>query len=298
MKIFITGGSGVLGSKLVESLFRENEVSYSFLSHSYIIEGCIPYELDITKSKSTVDLILQIRPEITVHTSALTDVDFCETNRELANAINIEGTRNVVDACKKVNSKVIYISTSNVFDGMKKIFLEDDMPNPINYYGFTKLEGERIVANSNLPFLILRIDQPYSWVKKWQKKNFVLWVLEKLEASNVVEVFVDWYNNPTLINNFIEVTNKLLKKEKEGIYHVVGSDFINRYEWALRIANIFGKDKNRIRPIRSGRLRTLAAKRANANLSNSKTQKETGVTLLGVEDGLRLMLGDAQHLGG
>ena len=197
--------------------------------------------------------------------------------------------KNVVDACKKTNSKIIYISTSNVFDCKKKVFLEDDIPNPINHYGFTKLAGEKIVVSSHLPFLILRTDQPYSWVEKWQKESFVMWVLAKLGAGKIIEVFANWYNNPTFLDNFIEVTNELIKREKEGIYHVVGSDYISRYEWALKIAEIFGKNQNLIRPTKSDQSK-LPAKRANANLSNSKVQKETEMMLFGVEKGLKLML--------
>lgn len=290
MRIFITGGSGVIGSKLVKSLSRDgNEVYCTFLTHPYSPEGCTSYELDITEREFTVDLITRIRPEITIHTSALTNVDLCETNRELADRINIQGTKNVVDACRNANSKIIYISTSNVFDGKKKVFLENDEPNPINHYGFTKLAGEKIVVSSHLPFLILRTDQPYSWVEKWQKKSFVMWVLAKLEAGKIIEVFADWYNNPTFLDNFVEVTNELIKREKEGIYHVVGSDYISRYEWALKIAEIFDKNQNLIRPTKSGQSK-LPAKRANANLSNSEAQKETGMMLFGVEKGLKLML--------
>jgi len=290
MRIFITGGSGVIGSRLVTSLSREgNEVYCTFLTHPYIPKECTSYKLDITERRFTVDLITRIRPEITIHTSALTNVDLCETDRELADRINIQGTKNVVDACRKANSKIIYISTSNVFDGKKKVFLEDDRPNPINHYGFTKLAGEKIVVCSHLPFLILRTDQPYSWVEKWQKKSFVMWVLAKLGTGKIIEVFADWYNNPTFLDNFIEVTNELIKREKEGIYHVVGSDYISRYEWALKTAEIFDKNQNLIRPTKSDQSK-LPAKRANANLSNSKVQNETGMMLFGVKTGLKLML--------
>jgi dTDP-4-dehydrorhamnose reductase len=289
LRIFITGGSGVIGSKLVKSLSKENEVYYTFLAHPNLVEGSTPYKLDIAQRKSTLDLIMRIKPEVTIHTSALTDVDLCETNQELANKINIQGTRNIIDACKAINSKVVYISTSNVFDAKKKVFSEDDRPNPINYYGFTKLEGEKIVTGSHLPFLIIRTDQPYSWVEKWQRKSFVMWILEKSRLNTIVGVFVDWYNNPTFLDNFVEATNGLVKAEKEGVYHVVGSDFINRYEWALKIAEIFSEDKNKICPIRSEQSK-LPAKRANANLSNSKIQNEIGMNLVGVEEGLRIML--------
>ena len=287
-KIFITGGSGTIGSKLVESLYRENNVSYTFVNHPYFAEGCTSFKLDITERKSTIDLITQIKPEITIHTSALTDVDLCETNRKLADEINVEGTRNIVDACKKVNSKIIYISTSNVFNGKKNIFLEDDSTCPINYYGSTKAIGERIVISSQLAFLILRTDQPYTWIKKWQKKNFIIWLLEKIEANEVVEVFKDWYNNPTFLDNFVEATSELMKKGKEGIYHIIGSDFINRYDWALKIVDILGEPRSLIKSIESSQSE-LPAKRANANLSNIKAQKETGVNLIGVQEGLRLM---------
>lgn len=290
MRIFISGGSGVIGSRLIRSLSRNgNEVFCTFLTHPYFPKGCTSYKLDITERGPTIDLITRIKPEITIHTSALTNVDLCETDWKLANKINIEGTKNVVDACRKVNSKIVYISTSNIFDGKKKVFSEDDKPNPINYYGFTKLVGEKMVVSSQLPFLILRTDQPYSWVEKWQRKSFVMWVLEKLKAGKIVEVFMDWYNNPTFLDDFIGITNELIKKEKEGTYHIVGSDFLNRYKWALKIAKIFGEDQNLIHPARSEQSE-LPAKRANANLSNSKIQKEIGIKPLGVEEGLKLML--------
>lgn len=289
MNILITGGSGVIGSKLVKSLCGDNEVSFTFLSHPFFMEGCTRYKLDISERRSTVDLITRIKPEITIHTSALTNVDLCETNRKLANAINIEGTRNVVDACRKVNSKIVYISTSNVFDGEKKIFLENDRPNPVNYYGFTKLMGEKISASSHLPFLILRTDQPYSWVEKWQKKSFIETVLEQFETINKIQIFKDWYNNPTYIDDFVNATMRLIKQKNEGVYHLVGPDYINRYDWAIKIAKCFKKEHSLICPILS-KEKGLPAKRANTNLSNLKIKRDTKIDFKGVDEGLKQML--------
>ncbi len=288
--ILVIGGSGVIGSKLVEALLKtQNTVHYTFCSNEYPLEKAfVPHKLDVTDREATISLIREIKPELVIHTSALTNMDLCERDEKLAHNLNVEGTQNVVDCCKIVNGKIVYISTSNVFDGTKRIYHEEDKPNAINNYGLTKLQGEKIVLQSDLPFLILRTDQPYCWVKPWQKKNSVIRVLEKLEANEAVNDILDWYNTPTFVDNFAEVTVKLIKENRNGIYHVVGSDFVNRYEWALKIAEVFNKDQHLIHPIMSNQL-NIVAKRANGHLSNKKVIYETNIKLLGIAEGLHVM---------
>jgi dTDP-4-dehydrorhamnose reductase len=290
MRILITGGSGRIATNFTRFLLKTgNEVLACDKFIENFIQGSKPFRLDITERQPTIDLIEKLRPEIVIHTAALTNVDLCETDKELANKINVQGTMNIVDACKKVNNKIVYISTSAVFDGSKKIYTEEDTPNPTYYYALTKFEGEKIVSNSVLPFLILRTDQPYCWIERWQKDNSVARVIKKLEADEIIKEPVDWYNNPTLVDNFVEVAFELIKKNKTGIYHVVGSDFLNRYELALKIAEIFDKNKELIEPIKSGDLK-LPVKRVNVNLDNRKAQKDSGIKLLGVEEGLKILL--------
>jgi len=290
MKILVTGGSGVIGSNLVETLLKsENIVHYTFHSHECVLgKTSVGHRLDVSNRENTMELINRIKPELTIHASALTNMDLCETDKQLAYNVNVEGTRNVIDGCRLANSKVIYVSTSNVFDGTKKIYSESDIPNAINNYGATKLEGERMIQESNLSFLILRTDQPYCWVKPWQRKNSVIRVLEKLESNEVVNDVLDWYNTPTLVDNFSEVTVTLIKEHKSGIYHVVGSQFVNRYEWGLKIAEVFNKDQNLIQPIMSSQLNVFA-KRANVHLSNKRTTDETEIKLLDIAEGLYVM---------
>lgn len=289
MKILITGGSGVIGSKLAKAYAHSgHDVSYTFFSNDIKINSLTSFKLDISDKKKIIRLVSKIKPEIVFHTSALTDVNLCETNHELADRLNIQGTKNVVDACDVVGNKIAFISTSAVFDGTKKVFYESDKTNPINYYGHTKLVGEEIVGNSGLEYLILRTDQPYSWVEKHQKRNTVLKVLEALNNGIIFNEIIDWYNNPTYVENFVEVSMKLVELGKKGIYHVVGSDYISRYDWALKIAAAFGKNKKMIKPIKSAELKS-PAKRANANLSNEKAQNEASMELVGIDQGLELM---------
>ena len=290
MKVLITGGSGVIGWDLSKAFLHDGyKVFCTFLSNRHFVNGCIPYELDVSNKEATINLIKKIKPDLVVHTSAVTDIDLCETNHELSYRINVHGTKNIVYACKKVDSKLIFISTSAVFDSSKKIFVEDDKTNALNYYGLTKLLGENAVTSSGIDFIILRTDQPYCWVQEWHKKNTVIRVLEKLNVNTIVKEIVDWYNNPTFVDNFSEATLELVRMGKNGIYHLVGSDYVSRYEWALKIAEFFNKEKNLIQPMNSEEL-TLPARRANVNLSNQKVQKETSIKMFSIEEGLNSML--------
>lgn len=289
MKVLITGGSGVIGSKFIRFFEgKEHEVHYTFLSNEHVIGSSVPHKLDISDRDAVVDLVKKVNPNIVIHTAALTNVDFCETNNDIAEKINVEGTRNVVDGCKGAGSKIIYISTSFVFDGKKEKFFEYDKRNAVNYYGLTKIRGENIVEKSGIPYLILRIDQPYTTTESWQKKNSVLRILENFQENKTIIEPSDWCNTPTYVENFIDVSAELIKMDKNGIYNVVGSDFLSRFEWAFKIADVFGGDKKLIQKISSGDL-NLPAKRPNVHLDNLKAQKESGMRLVGVLEGMKMM---------
>ena len=290
MKVIITGASGRIGFELAEALAKAgNKVTGTFLNSLASANGMEFVKLDTTNRRDVLELIKKVKPELVIHTAALTNVDLCETDHKLADNLNVESTRNIVDGCIDVGSKIAYVSSSFVFDGSKKVFHEDDRPNPVNYYGKTKLYGEKIIEDSKLKFLILRTDQPYNWIKSWQKDNNVTRIIKKLENKESFKEFADWYNNPTFIPDFVKATLNLIKNERQGIYHLVGSDYMNRYEWALKIAEIFEKEKHLINPTDSKDL-NLPAKRPNANLSNEKVQKDSGVKFSGLEQGLKNML--------
>lgn len=289
MIILITGGSGRLGNSLTRFLLKHNyEVHCTFNTYPCNISESVQHRLDITNKEETNKLIKKLDPDLVIHTSAITNLELCENNKKLAYKVNAEGTGNLVNACKETNSKIVYISTSNVFNGDKNIYSESDIPKPSNYYAFTKLIGENIVGESGLPFLTLRTDQLYSWTNRNDKKTFVEKSLDKLAKNELVKAFIDWYNTPTFIPNFSYVTFELIRKNKCGLYHVVGPDYVNRYEWALEIANVFGYDKTLVHSILSSEA-GMKAKRGNIHLSNMKVTNELGVKLLGIKDGLNVM---------
>lgn len=287
MKILVIGGSGRMGSKIVKKLIEnKNDVSYTYYKNKMNLG--VGHRLDISKKDETVDLISKLNADVVIHAASLTNVDLCETDKKLADSINTKGTENVVKGCQKINCKIIYISTSFVFNGERSKYFEEDKPSPATYYGLTKFKGEEIVKNSKLSFLILRIDQPYDWKEKWQLTNSVLRVLETLQGGKTLNEIADWYNVPTYLPDFVNALENLINSNALGIFHVCGSNFINRYEWALVTAKIFGLNENMIKPINSEIL-NLAAKRVNVNLSNEKLFQKTGIKMMGIEKGLQSM---------
>ena len=292
MKYLIIGGTGVIGYKILQHIRKEDSsVKFTFLNNKEILKNS--HFLNIENLIETKNLIKKISPDIVIHCSALSNIDFCENNKKKAESINVLGTKNIVEGCKESNSKIVYISTSFVFDGKKK-YSENDNTSPSTFYGFTKFKGEEIIKDSNIPFLILRTDQPYSWIEQWQHTNSVIRVIDSLKKKKIFYEVNDWYNVPTYVPDFVNATMKLIKLKKEGVFHVSGSDFLNRYDWAILTAKIFQLNPDLIKAINSSSL-NLSAKRVNGNLSNEKLFRETGIKMRGIKEGLMEMF-KAKHV--
>lgn len=287
LKILVIGGSGIIGSKIVEK-FQSSGILFDYTYLTNPIPSKTGYLLDISNRQRTIELIIKLNPDIVIHTAALTNVDTCETNNALANLINVQGTKNIVDGCSAIKSKIIFISTSYVFDGTHDQYFEEDPPNPTSYYGITKYKSEEIVKNSGLNFLILRTDQPYCWIEKWQKINSVIRTIRTLTKGETLKEITDWYNNPTYVPDFILALDYLLQKNYDDIYHLVGPDFINRYEWSLKVADVFSLKHDLIIPINSKEL-NLPVKRKKIKLNNEKIYQKTGHKMIDIDIGLKEM---------
>ena len=233
-------------------------------------------------------MLTSYKPEIVIHTAALTNVETCETDPKFAYLQNVTSTKNLIQGCQKNECKPIFFSSSFVFDGKKSFYTENDLKNPINYYGKTKAHAEDLILSSELDYLILRTDQPYDWIENWQKDNGVTRVIKKLKAGLPYKEITNWYNNPTFIPDIAIATSNLICNDKTGIYHLVGSEFINRYSWSLIISEVFDLSSNLIIPTSAEQL-NLKAIRPNTNLSNEKIEKEFGVKFTTPIDGLKLM---------
>lgn len=288
MKILIIGGSSTVGTHMIKSLENTSiDWEFTYNKHKILFER--GHQLDITNKERVINLINEINPDIVFHTAALANIDLCEINNELARSVNINGTNNVIQGCKKTGSKIVYVSTSFVFNGEHTHYYEGDIPSPTTYYGHTKWKGEQLVQKSQLKYLILRTDALYGWIENWNRENPVMRTLRTLKADKVLREITDWYNTPTFLPDFVNAAHKLLKQDEMGIFHLNGPEFINRYNWSIKVAEIFGLDKKMIQPIKSEVL-NLPAKRVNINLNNHKLTRRTGFVMKDIKEGLQNML--------
>jgi len=287
-KVFVTGGSGLVGSRVVEAICEKYEVTYSFNRNPNAIGSGTPLQLDIS-SETCIKKIVELKPDVVVHTSALADVDYCEKNPHEAYAVNVNGTRNVAIACREVGAKMVHLSTDYVFDGTKGGYSEEDVPNPINRYGHGKLESERIVASMLNDWVLARTTVIFGWNRIWQRKNFAAWVIDSLRHGTMVRLVTDQFSSPTLAENLAGALVELAASNKKGVYHIVGNDCLSRFDFGLKIADVFSLDPGLITPVTSEELSQAAPRPKKNCLSNKKAARELETRLLNAEEALEIM---------
>ncbi len=271
MKLLITGASGLFGSKLAQMGLSKNFEVYSSDIQSSSIYGNF-VKLDISGKAQVDEAFRTIKPDVVVHAATLTDVDKCELNKELAWKVNVEGTKNIVEAAKTAGSFLIYISTDYVFSGETGRYKETDAPNPINYYGVTKLKAEEIVKTQK-EYFIARPSVMYGSTPAAGKVNFALWLLENLQKGERVKIVTDQWNTPTLNTNLAEMTLEVIERKLTGIYHLCGATRVSRLEFAEQIADVFSLDKGLINKVLSSQFKLPAKRPMDSSLDTLKAQQ-------------------------
>lgn len=293
-KVLIFGANGFLGSNILQ-LRSKNELIYrdfSFIAadlHNNYIDKDVPYyHIDITHQEDVYKHIVSLSPDIIVLTAAMTNVDQNEKDKQLATKINVEGPKNVIKACKQIDSKLIFMSTDFVFDGRNKgYYTEEDIPNPINHYAKTKFDAELAIINSGIDYLICRTAVLYGWNN--EKLNFVTWILKQLQNKESINIVTDQINNPTYVRNLSEIILKLIEKKASGIYHTAGDDAMSRYEIAIKCAEVFVYNKNLINPIESLNQVAIRPKNVSLNITKLKSFLDSELKCLSLLEGLKDM---------
>ena len=295
-KVLIIGANGFLGRNLFK-LRNAEETKNSDLNlvaadlESYNLPSDIPfYTIDITNYEQSEKKIIKISPDVIILTAAMTNVDQCEVDRKLASKINVKGALNIVKVCTKTNSKLVFLSTDFVFDGKKKrgyCYKETDIPNPLSYYAKTKYKAELIIFNSGIEYLICRAAVLYGWNKT--KLNFITWILNNLKLNNQISIVTNQINSPTHVINLAQIILKLIEKKTKGIYNTAGNCALNRYEIALKCAEVFGYNKNLIIPVDFFEQKAIRPKNVGLDISKLKNLIETELKIYNLEEGLIYM---------
>lgn len=297
MKILATGLTGLVGSRFTDFFENTYEIEHINLENRINILDKVEVENFISNSDSPLLL----------HMAAKTNVDVCEQDKvedkkilEIENlgerekawqesqsawGVNVFGTQNIVDACKNNGKKIVYISTDFVFNGQKRSYSEEEIPDPINWYAKTKYEGEKLIRESGLDFIIVRIAYPYR--AYFKRSDFVRGLISKLEKNEKLEMITDHIMVPTFIDDVVNAIDVLIQKEEKGIFHVVGNQTVTPYEAALKIAKEFELDDSLIS--KTTRAKYFAGKAPRPFCLNLKNDKinNLGIEMSSFDQGIR-----------
>lgn len=255
-KVVVTGADGLFGSDLA-----------TYHQHSYEVIPLDKYKMNITKAEEVYKILNRIKPDFVIHTAAYTKVDDSEIYRSQAFEVNCIGTQNIALACKRLHATLVYLSTDYVFDGEKKgPYTEVDTPNPLNWYGQTKLFGEKTIKNLLNNYFIVRT----SWLYDIRGKNFLTTILERASQKIELRVVNDQIGCPTYVKHLRKAIYELIGTNNYGTYHASNSGFCSWYDFANEILKGLGKDVSLLQPIESSELKRFAIRPLNSALINTK----------------------------
>jgi len=241
MKILITGGTGLLGKALIETVDSNYEIVATYLGN-YDVEDThqVKYTKLDTRDKAGYEyLFREFKPKVVIHTASIGSPDYAEKNKELTWEVNVGGTQNILFICERFNAKFIYISSNGIYDGNKAPYGEEDEAKPINYYGQTKLEGERIVQKAKIPYAIVRPILMYGWPHSFERGNIVTFALSNLEKCEVVNAYDDVYLNPLFNHSCAEAIWKIIEEEKYDVFNIAGAERVTIYKLIQEVAYAF-----------------------------------------------------------
>ena len=253
MKVLITGSNGLLGQKLLHKLKNDKlvELIATSIGENRVSEtdGYTYISLDITNKKEVEDVVTSKSPDVIINTAAMTNVDLCEDKKVDCDNLNVNAVKYLSDVSEKINAHLIHISTDFIFDGKKGPYTEDDIPNPLSYYGLSKLKSETVLLESSCKWTILRTIIVFGVAENLSKGNIVTWAKGELEKGVPLNIIDDQFRAPTLAEDLADACILALNKKEYGIFNASGKDIMSIYEMVERIALFYGystKNLNRI----------------------------------------------------
>ena len=285
-KILVTGSAGLIGTQIVKDLLDNHKQVYSCYNKTKPELGIITH-LDLTKKDDIVNTMNRIKPDVVIHLGAMTDVELCETETELAKKINTDATEILALESEKYNTFFVYMSTDYVFDGKVGMKKENDKTNPINFYGKSKLDGERVLKKITTPNVIVRTSTPFGIHSK--KISFPIWVKKNLELKKEISVVVNQYTSPSYVPNISEMIIEIIERKITGIIHLAGATKISRYDFAVQISKIINVNKQFLKLTKMDQMDWKAQRPADSSLSVSKANKILKSKPEKIEDSLKLL---------
>ena len=280
MKVLITGSNGLLGQKLLHKLRVDEGVNLVATSKgdNRVSEknGYTYFDLDITNKNAVTQLIASEKPQVVFNTAAMTNVDLCEEKKEACDSLNVNAVQYLSVACQQIDAHLIHISTDFIFDGEDGPYKEEDKPNPLSYYGLSKLKSENIVKESDCNWTILRTIIVFGVGENLSKSNIVLWAKGALEKEEPLNIIDDQFRAPTLAEDLADACILAATKKAYGIFNASGKDIMSIYEIVERIAKHYRNTTKNLNKISTATLNQKAGRPPKTGFILDKAINELG----------------------
>ena len=266
LKFLVTGSAGLVGQQVVKYLSKSNQV-FSCYNGSKPEYGD-SVKMDLKNYEMISSVLTEIKPDVVIHLGAMTGVDLCEKEKTSASEINTKATEIIAKECSKLNSFLVYVSTDYVFDGNFGMYKEDDVTNPLGFYGKSKLEGEKAVQNFSTNWCIARTSTPFGLHPT--KKSFPMWVIENLQKQKQIDVLIDQFTSPTYIPNLSRMLIEISERRITGIIHAAGASKISRYQMASMVSDKLNLDGTLLKQISMNKMKWVAQRPKDSSLDVSR----------------------------
>lgn len=291
-KILITGSNGLLGQKLTDLLLQTNDFDFiaTGLGPNRHPNKDITYlNLNITKKDEVDKIITETKPNFVINTAAMTNVDACEDDKENCDLLNVKAVMYLSKACSKDNIHLVHLSTDFIFDGKDGPYKEDAKPNPLSYYGESKLKGEKWIQELCSKWSILRTVLVYGIVNDMSRNNIVLWAKDALKNKKVINVVDDQFRTPTLAEDLAMGCYLACKNEAQGIFNISGKDFMSIFELVERVAKFYNFTMDNVGKTDSKSLNQKAIRPPVTGFDLSKSREKLDYNPRSFEEGIQVL---------
>jgi dTDP-4-dehydrorhamnose reductase len=289
IKILLTGSNGFLGQHIARLGSLDHDVHITGWSRNPSIHNyCNKFEKhNLAQTQITPEMVSDF--DVVIHTAAISNVDYCEDNRQEAFLINTEATRKLAIACEAGLTHLIHISTDFVFSGENKVVNEAEPTNPVNYYGRTKEMAELYVQNILRTSTIIRPVLIFGNTLSGTRSNLVLWVKKSLELKKSINVTSDHFRTATYVEDLAGLCIKAAKNPHPGIIHAAGKDYLSVYEMALKVSKFYNYNSDLISPIHSSDLDAPGIRPPCSHFNSQKATKIYGFKSRSFNEALKEM---------
>ncbi|MFI5452362.1 SDR family oxidoreductase [Pedobacter sp. UC225_61] len=291
--ILITGSNGLLGQKITEKILKEGGVNFIATSKGEnrfpVKEGYIYADMDILNPDQVKTVIEKYKPDAIIHTAAMTNVDTCEDQKELAFDLNVKSVINLIAICEQLDIQLVHLSTDFIFDGEDGPYDEEAAPNPLSYYGETKLLAEEAIKNSKCKWAILRTIIVYGIVSDMSRSNIVLWAKGALEKGQPLNIVNDQWRMPTLAEDLADICLLAVNHNAQGVFNASGKDMMSISELVARVADFWHLDKGLINEISADTLNQTAKRPVRTGFILDKAMTDLNYQPHSFEEGLGIL---------